>query len=414
MYRDAGPARSATSTEEVAAVWVPIEDLRPWDKNPRLNAEAVKRVAASIRRFGFGAPIVARRADHQIIAGHTRWLAARELGLAQVPVRFLDLDPADSRLLALADNKLGEIAEWDDLRLAQVLEELKGENADLEVTGFGTGEIDRLLSELSASRLADIEEDPLPPVPERPESKSGTVYQLGPHRLFCGDSSKAVDVAKAPADMLFSDPPYGVSYQSHMAEGGTAARFGQIENDDLSPEQLREFLKECFANAAMSLRPGAAIYVCHANQRVGIYSAFEQALVDSNFTIAGCIVWVKPSATMGWQDYRNRYEPILYGWKKGADRRKVDDRTETNVWEMSRDAAASYEHPTQKPVELAERALRNSSIAGETILDLFGGSGSTLIAAARLGRTAIVVEKDAGYCDVIRQRWERFERKVRS
>jgi len=164
----------------------------------------------------------------------------------------------------------------------------------------------------------------------------------------------------------------------------------------------------------MSLRPGAAIYVCHANQRVGIYSAFEQALVDSNFTIAGCIVWVKPSATMGWQDYRNRYEPILYGWKKGADRRKVDDRTETNVWEMSRDAAASYEHPTQKPVELAERALRNSSIAGETILDLFGGSGSTLIAAARLGRTAIVVEKDAGYCDVIRQRWERFERKVRS
>jgi len=160
------------------------------------------------------------------------------------------------------------------------------------------------------------------------------------------------------------------------------------------------------------LRPGAAAYVCHANQKAGIYSAFESALLQADFQIAGCLVWVKPSATMGWQDYRSRYEPLLYGWKRGADRRKVEDRTETNVWEIGRGAVADYEHPTQKPVELPLRAIRNSARAGETVLDLFGGSGSTLIAAAKAGCKTVLVENDPGYCDVIRQRWERFIRKA--
>ncbi len=401
---------------EPAAVWVPIDDLRPWQGNPRKNSDAVEAVADSIGKFGFGAPIVARKANRQIIGGHTRLQAARRLGLTHVPVRYLDLSAEDAQLLALADNKLGEIAEWDEAALAQVLEELKGANADLEATGFDRGEIDELLADLEASRLADVEEDPVPEPPARPDSVPGQLYELGPHRLLCGDSTapEALRLALAgqAADCLWTDAPYGVAYQSHMAEGGTASRFQPIENDDLEPAALQAFLTTCFRNAAAGLRPGAALYACHANQRPGIYPAFESALLAAGFHIASVLVWVKPAATMGWQDYRNRYEPILYGWKKGAERQKVEDRTETTVWEVSRDPAASYEHPTQKPVELVERALRNSTKAGDTVLDLFAGSGPVLIAAARLGRRAVLVEKDPGYCDVIRMRWERFQAKV--
>lgn len=167
-------------SHEPAAVWVPINDLRPWLGNPRTNADAVDKVAESIERFGFGAPILARQADRQVIAGHTRLLAAKKLGLTHVPVRLLELDPADAQLLALADNRLGELAEWDEDALARVLEELKAANADLEATGFDSGEIDRLLADLEASRSADIEEDPVPEPPARPDSVPGCVYDLGP------------------------------------------------------------------------------------------------------------------------------------------------------------------------------------------------------------------------------------------
>jgi DNA modification methylase len=412
-----GNAKSNRQLDEPAAVWVPPGELSPWKDNPRDNATAVASVKESIRRFGFGSPIVARQADGQVIAGHTRLLAARQLGLTHVPVRFLDLDAADARLLALADNKLGELVGWDEAALAQVLEDLKTEGADLAASGFDPSEIDRLLAELAAGRLEDVEEDPVPEPPAAPDSVPGAIYELGPHRLFCGDSTRPDAVTEAlggaTADLLWTDAPYGVSYQSHMAEGGTAARFPPIENDDLTPEALQGFLAACFHNAAAGMRPGAAFYACHANQRPGIYPAFEGALLASGFHIASVLVWVKPAATMGWQDYRNRYEPILYGWKPGVERRKVEDRTETTVWEVARDAAASYEHPTQKPVELVARALRNSTVAGEVVLDIFGGSGSALIAAARLGRKAVLIEKDPGYCDVIRQRWARFEAKLR-
>lgn len=409
-------SEQCSDSSQPAAVWLRIEDLKPWGKNPRKNSEAVAKVADSIQRFGFGAPILARQEDRQIIAGHTRWLAAKKLGLLRVPVRLLDLGPADAQLLALADNKLSEIAEWDEDMLARVLEELKAGNADLSASGFESSEIDQLLADLAAERIADVEEDPVPEPPANPTSVPGTVYRLGSHRLLCGDSTDPAAVLAAlggvKAELLWTDAPYGVSYQSHMAEGGTASRFKPIENDDLNPEALQSFLTTCFNNAAAGMRAGAAFYACHANQRPGIYPAFENALLAANFHIASVLVWVKPAATMGWQDYRNRYEPILYGWKKGAERRKIEDRTETTVWEVARDAAASYEHPTQKPVELVARALRNSTVAGDVVLDIFGGSGSALIAAARLGRKAVLVEKDPAYCDVIRARWERFHTKV--
>jgi hypothetical protein len=205
---------------EAAAVWVPINDLRPWLGNPRTNAAAADKVADSIQRFGFGAPILARQQDGQIIAGHTRLLAAKKLGLTHVPVRFLDLDPADAQLLALAENRLGELAEWDEAALARVLEELKAANADLEATGFDRGEIDRLLADLEASRLADVEEDPVPEPPACPDSVPGRLYLLGPHRLLCGDSTAPEAVRLALGGQvgacLWTDAPYaGTSRAGH-------------------------------------------------------------------------------------------------------------------------------------------------------------------------------------------------------
>lgn len=403
------------------AEWMPLADLVPWPKNPRRNKAAIEKVAESIRRFGFATPIVARRANRMVIAGHTRREAALLLHLERVPVRLLDLSEADAELLALADNKLGEIAEWDDTALGRVLADLKGTGLDLAPSGFGTAEIDRLLADLAANDLANLAEDPVPEPPSRPDSEAGQVYELGPHRLLCGDSTRPEAVAQALggqlADLLWTDPPYGVSYQSNYAVDQATgkhsrSRFARIENDDLTPEQLLPFLTAAFANAAAGMRPGAAYYVCHANQRPGIYAAFEAALLAAGFHISAVIAWVKQCGTMGWQDYRSGYEPILYGWKLGGEHRKVVDRTETNVWEIARDGVMDYEHPTQKPVELVARAIRNSTAADELVLDPFAGSGATLIAAARWRRRAVLVEKDPGYCDVIRQRWARFAAKA--
>jgi ParB-like chromosome segregation protein Spo0J len=201
---------------EPAAVWLPVDELKPWAKNPRRNADAVGAVVDSIKRFGFGAPVLARAADKQVIAGHTRLLAAKKLGLTHVPVRLLDLDPADAQLLALADNKLGEIAEWDDEMLGRVLAELKAEGAELAASGFDDKEIDRLLAELNAGDLADVVEQPTPEVPKVARSVRGEVYQLGAHRIMCGDSTNADDVLKLMggerAALMATDPPYLVDY----------------------------------------------------------------------------------------------------------------------------------------------------------------------------------------------------------
>jgi DNA modification methylase len=388
---------------EPAAVCVPIGELRPWIGNPRKNSDAVKAVADSIRKFGFGAPIIARQADSQIIGGHTRLQAARRLGLTHVPVCYLDLSAEDAQLLALADNTLGEIAEWDEGMLARILEELKAANADLSASGFDPAEIDRLLAELSAERTADIEEDPVPDPPETPDSVPGTVYELGPHRLLCGDSTRAADVLKVVGadrvSLLWTDPPYNVDYE------GAA---GSILNDQMTKERFRGFLVDAFRACDSVMPAGAVFYVAHADTE-GL--AFRTAIERVGWKLASCLIWRKDSLVLGRGHYHWIHEPILYGWKPGASHRSVADRTQTTVWEVDR-PKRSDEHPTMKPVPLIERALRNSSDTGETVLDVFGGSGSTLIAAARTGRRALLVELDPKYCDVIRQRWERFAAKV--
>jgi DNA modification methylase len=408
--KQTAPKRPGLKVEEV-----PLSSLKPMKGNPRKNEAAIPKIASSLERFGWTNPVLARRQDRVIIAGHTRVEAAKRIGLTKVPVIWLDLSPNDAKLYALADNRLAEIAEWDNDGLALILRELQAEDANLAEAGFDDDEVSRILGEVDADRLGDVDEaeDAVTDPPKKPESITGEVYELGPHRLKCGDSTSVDDVEDAlgarQADLLFTDPPYGISYVSHWAKGGTASRFAPIENDDLDPAKLQQFLTDAFSAAAAGVRNGWGAYICHANGKPGLAAAFERAMLDTGWYIASVLVWVKPAATMGWQDYRSRYEPILYGWRVGAERRKVEDRTETNVWEIKRDAAQNYVHPTQKPVELPMRAIRNSTVAGETVLDLFGGSGSTLIACAKTGRKAVLVEKDPGYCDVIRRRWAKWQ-----
>jgi DNA modification methylase len=389
---------------EPAAVWVPITDLHPWIGNPRKNSNAVKAVADSIRKFGFGAPLVARQANRQIIAGHTRLLAARRLGLTHVPVRYLDLSEQDAQLLALADNKLGEIAEWDDGMLARILAELKSADADLSATGFDAAEIDRLLADLGAERAAEVDEDPVPEVPETPDSVPGAIYELGPHRLLCGDSTRVEDIRKLVAgdrvSLLWTDAPYNVAYE------GAA---GSIMNDDMSPVLFLAFLTDAFRACDAVMPAGAAFYLAHADTE-GL--AFRSTVAAVGWKLASCLIWQKDSLVLGRGDYHWIHEPILYGWKPGAPHHAVEDRTQTTVWDVDR-PKRSDQHPTMKPLPLIERAIRNSTDTGEVVLDAFGGSGSTLIAAARTGRRALLVELDPKYCDVIRQRWARFEAKIR-
>jgi DNA modification methylase len=319
-----------------------------------------------------------------------------------VPVRYLDLSSEDAQLLALADNKLGEIAEWDEGMLGRILEELKAGNADLTATGFDAGEIDRLLADLNAERASNVEEDPVPDPPENPDSVPGTVYELGP-RLLCGDSTQAATVQRVVAgdrvSLLWTDAPYNVAYE------GAA---GSIMNDNMSRERFRAFLIDAFRACDAVMPPGCAFYLAHADTE-GL--AFRSAVETVGWKLASCLIWWKDSLVLGRGDYHWQHEPILYGWKPGASHHAVADRTQTTVWEVDR-PKRSEEHPTMKPVPLIERAIRNSTEAGETVLDVFGGSGSTLIAAARTGRKALLVELDPKYCDVIRHRWARFQAKV--
>jgi DNA modification methylase len=399
-------AKRAAAVPEAAAIWVPIGDLLPWDKNPRKNDPAVEKIAESIRRFGFGAPILAR-ANGDVIAGHTRLKAASKLGLDRVPVRYLDLDPADARLLALADNKLGEIAEWDEALLAELLKDI--DPADAALAGFGVKEIADLLAEIDQPQECHTDPDEVPEAPDEPVATPGDLWLLGRHRLLCGDATNPADVerlmAGTRANLVFTDPPYGMSYGGGRAAGSTpkGARVkahGEIVGDDKRGEALVRLVRDALAIAAKVKTPDAAIYVCLTWRT---YTEFEAALAQAGLAPKACIVWDKKSIGLGYADYRPQHEFLFYcggAWHGGKD--------ESDVWQTSRGNTSEYVHPTQKPVELIERALGNSSRKGDAVLDLFGGSGSTLIACEKTGRAAYLVEIDPRYVDVIVRRWEQF------
>lgn len=382
--------------------------ITPYARNSRTHSdEQVAQVAASIKEFGWTNPILIDETS-TIIAGHGRLMAAQRLGLSEVPtIRLEGLTDAQKRAYVIADNKLALNAGWDSEMLAVEVEELLEQGFDLDLTGFGADEIDSLLAEANKVEEGLTDEDAVPEAPEEPISKLGDVWQLGRHRVACGDCTEqtAVDALMQGemADLVFTDPPYNVDYS-----GRGDNNLGKIKNDAMSDDAFQQFCNDIFASFYSVMKPLACIYVCHPDSKSAPKIAFENAFADA-FEKSSTIIWVKQSAGMGWQDYRAQHEPILYGWKKGSGKHFFcGDRSKTTVWEVGRDVQKDYVHPTQKPVALVEEAINNSSKGHDIVLDFFGGSGSTLIAAEKSGRNARLLELDEKYVDVIVKRWQEF------
>ncbi len=373
--------------KNISIIYKKIDELKPYKNNPRKNDKAVKAVADSIKEFGFKVPIILD-SNMEIIAGHTRLKAAIKLKYKEVPCIIADdLTPDQVRAFRLVDNKVGELAEWDIDLLNIELSEI-----ELDLTPFDF-KIEKTIN--------DVEEDDFEVVlPDEPKSKKGDIYILGNHRLMCGDSTNKDDVRKLmngnQCDMIFTDPPYNVNY-----EGGTGMK---IQNDNMLDANFYNFLFSAFDNMFENTKMGGAIYVCHADTE-GLN--FRTAFKNSGYKLAQCLIWVKSALVMGRQDYHWRHEPILYGWKEGAAHYFIDDRTQDTVWEFKKPKKNAL-HPTMKPLELCAKAIYNSSRNGDIILDLFGGSGSTLIASEQLDRTCYMMELDEKYVDVIINRWEKF------
>jgi site-specific DNA-methyltransferase (adenine-specific) len=376
-----------------------IGELIPFAKNSRTHDDAqVAQIAASIKEFGFTNPILIDE-QNGIIAGHGRLSAARKLKLTKVPcIRLSHLTDAQKRAYVIADNKLALNAGWDDAMLALELSDLKDMDFDLALTGFSTDEINALLTPTVVEGLTD--EDAVPKVPDDPVTKLGDVWILGKHRLMCGDSTNIDDATKlcdgAAVDMLLTDPPYNVAY-----EGGTGLT---IKNDDMGDDQFRQFLRDAFVTADTVMKSGAVFYIWHADSEG--YN-FRGACNDAGWKVRQCLIWKKSSLVMGRQDYHWKHEPCLYGWKEGASHLWAADRKQTTILEFDK-PSRNGEHPTMKPVGLFEYQMLNNTKGGDIVLDLFGGSGTTMLAAEKHGRIAYLMELDPKYCDVIVQRWEEF------
>ncbi len=378
----------------------PIERLIPYARNARTHTEEqVAQIAASIAEFGWTNPILVG-GDGIIIAGHARLAAARKLRLAEVPVIVLDhLSETQRRALVLADNRLALNAGWDEEMLRVELETLKENDFDLDLVGFSDEELAELLAEPEQTHAGLTDDDAVPDEPEQAITKPGDVWILGEHRLLCGDATQMADVEKVLggglADMAFTDPPYNVDY-----EGKTAKKL-KIQQDALGGK-FYDFLRDACANM-LEVTKGA-IYVCMSSSE--LHTLFR-AFTDAGGHWSTFVIWAKHHFTLGRSDYQRQYEPILYGWRDGTNHFWCGDRNQGDVWFIKR-PMANLEHPTMKPVELVERALRNSSKSRDTILDPFGGSGTTIIACEKTGRQARVIELDPKYCDVIVRRWEAF------
>ena len=383
----------------------PVERLVPYARNARTHSDGqVAQVAASIAQFGFVNPILVGP-DRVIIAGHARLLAARKLEMSEVPVIVLEhLSEAQRRALVIADNRLALNAGWDEEMLTLELGALREEDFSLDILGFDDEELARLLAaEDAAEGLTD--EDSVPEVAETPVSQAADLWSLGDHKLLVGDATVAADVQRLmgpdAADCVFSDPPYNVDYQGYTKERLT------IQNDQMSPEQFGRFLHESFRSFRSVVKPGASLYICHSSswQR-----EFQNALEAAGFEVRCQIIWGKNTFAWGFGRYKFQHEPIFYCHVAGQKDAWYGDKSQSTLWEEKKPAANRL-HPTMKPVELVERALVNSSQAGDLILDLFGGSGSTLIGCERRGRKARLMEIDPKYADVIVRRYQEYSGK---
>lgn len=378
--------------------WVSIDKLRPDPNNARTHTKAqVMQVAASIREFGWANPILSRP-NGTIIAGHARWLAAQELGMQVVPVIELGgLTDAQCRALAIADNQLALNAGWDEETLRSQLAALREADFDLQLLGFENDEVLRLLEADLTEGLTDP--DDVPPTPSIAITKPEDQWRLGDHRLLCGDATERAHIESVlggrSADLVLTDPPYNKDYSGKTPQKLT------IANDALG-ESFYEFLHRACLNL-MAVSRGA-IYICMSSSELHtLYRAFTEAGGHwSTF-----IIWAKTQFTLGHSDYQRQYEPILYGWPEKMKHYWCGARDQGDVWMLPR-PFANREHPTMKPIALMEQALANSSRKGDTVLDPFAGSGSTLIACQRFNRRACLIELEPRYVDVICRRWQEY------
>ena len=395
---------------ELTVDYVGLDHLRPDPFNPRRMSDAeLDALTRSIQEFGLVDPIIARRDDHAVIGGHQRLLAARRLGMESVPVVFLDLSAEQAKLLNLALNRIG--GNWDQELLARLLSDLNDvQDVDLTFLGFAEDEIKNLLRTLDSREKRD-----------RPETfdldaaleaagadigvERGEVWQLGDHRIMCGDATDGGDaerlVGTRQASVAFTDPPYNVGYGDHGGQQ-RRSRKRRIKNDALPPEEWEAFCRG-WAGNLLSYVDGA-IYICMSTKE---WPTVSRILDELGARWSDTIIWAKDRFTLGRADYQRQYEPVWYGWREGGTHHWCGDRDQGNVWTIPRPSESEL-HPTMKPLELVERAIENSSRPGDVVLDLFLGSGTTLIAAERTGRVCFGLELDPHYCRIAIARWESF------
>ena len=411
---------------ELRIEYLTLDKLKPYEKNARKHQEAdLSTIKASIKEFGMSDPIGVWGKDNIIVEGHGRYLACKELGIEQVPVIHLDhLTDEQRRAYALAHNKTAEMSEWDYDLLGEELDGI----FDIDMSDFGFD------AEVGEQDSGTVKEDDFEvELPEEPKAKQGDIYQLGNHRLMCGDSTSVTDVEKlmngCKASLLVTDPPYNVNYE------GSA---GKIMNDSMDNDSFRQFLRDAFTTADVAMNDGAAFYIWHADSEG--YN-FRGACFDVGWKVRQCLIWVKNSLVLGRQDYQWKHEPCLYGWKNGTHfwnggRKERTTITDFDIFELrdkSKEELLKFieeyccdhedietsiiyegkpsknaEHPTMKPIKLLARSVKNSSKEGDNVLDLFGGSGSTLITCEQLNRKCFMMELDPKFVDVIIARWEKF------
>jgi len=414
-----------------------VSDIQPYEKNPRDNDGAVEAVARSIREYGFRQPIVVD-ADGVIVVGHTRWKAAKKLGMETVPVHVAtDMTPAQTKAYRIADNKVADLASWDMELLPIELSDLRGMDVDLELLGFSTEELEKMLGATGTEGLTDP--DAVPEPPDEAVTQPGDLIILGNHRLLCGDSGKTDDVDRlldgTQVHLVNTDPPYNVQNASrsnnavalaaasgeYMGQQGmdvairgeTHATSGKLRPKDrplvgdfVSDEEFARLLHLWFGNIARALEAGRSFYIWGGYSNIWNY---PHALKESGLYFSQMIIWVKEHPVLTRKDFMGNHEWCFYGWKEGTAHYFNPEITNaTDVWSVKKVNPQSMIHLTEKPVELAVRAMTYSSRPGENVLDLFGGSGSTLIGAEKTGRRAYLVEIDPPYCDVIRRRWAEF------
>lgn len=371
------------------------DELIPYVNNPRNNDQAVDAVASSIKNFGFKVPIVID-SKNEIINGHTRLKAAKKLGIEEVPVIVADdLTEDQIKAFRIADNKVAELADWDEELLL----------AELDMIEMDMGQFNIDMSELdsddSSEEVVEDEFDDTPP--EEPKAKYGDIYQLGRHRLMCGDSTSVEDVEKLVGggvivDMLLTDPPYNISYEGKTEDALT------IQNDSMDDESFRQFLTNAFFAADNVMKKGAVFYIWHAGTEG--YN-FLGACRDVGWKVRECLIWNKNQMVMGRQDYQWKHEPCLYGWKDGASHLWAGDRKQTTVLDFDKPQRNGV-HPTMKPIALFDYQIKNNTKGNDIVLDLFGGSGTTIMACEQNGRRGYSMELDPRYVDVIIKRWEDF------